>query len=39
MSNIHLSVLGSSSFLNIIKELEFNNILYPNIQSNIIAIK
>ena len=34
MSNIHLSILGSSSFLNIINELEFNNILYPNIQSN-----
>jgi DNA-binding response OmpR family regulator len=34
MSNIHLSILGSSSFLNIINELEFNNIFYPNIQSN-----
>ena len=30
MNNIQLSVLGSSQFLNILNELEFNNILNPN---------
>jgi hypothetical protein len=27
MNNIHLSILGSPSFTNILNELEFNNIL------------
>jgi DNA-binding response OmpR family regulator len=30
MNNIHLSILGSSTFLNILNELEFNNILNQN---------
>ena len=34
MKNIHLSVLGSNSFLGILNELEFNNILKSNRQSN-----
>ena len=32
MKNIHLSILGSHSFLNILNELEFNNILNSNSQ-------
>jgi DNA-binding response OmpR family regulator len=34
MNNIHLSILGSGSFSNILNELEFNNILNPNNKSN-----
>jgi DNA-binding response OmpR family regulator len=34
MNNIHLSVLGSTSFINILNEMDFNSILNPNIQSN-----
>jgi len=34
MNNIHLSILGSSSFTDILNELEFNNILNPNRQAN-----
>jgi DNA-binding response OmpR family regulator len=34
MNNIHLSILGSVSFTNILNELEFNNILNPNRQAN-----
>ena len=34
MNNIHLSILGSTSFLNLLNELEFNNILTLNNQSN-----
>ena len=34
MNNIHLSILGSASFLNLLNELEFNNILTRNNQSN-----
>jgi DNA-binding response OmpR family regulator len=34
MNNIHLSILGSAPFSNILNELEFNNILNPNVQSN-----
>ena len=34
MNNIHLSVLGSVPFSNILNELEFNNILNPNSISN-----
>ena len=34
MNNIHLSILGSPQFLTILNELEFNNILNPNKQSN-----
>ena len=34
MNNIHLSILGSASFLNLLNELEFNNILTLNNQSN-----
>ena len=34
MKNIHLSVLGSNSFLGILNELEFNNILNSNSLSN-----
>ena len=30
MNNIHLSILGSATFLNILNELEFNNILNQN---------
>jgi DNA-binding response OmpR family regulator len=30
MNNIHLSILGSTQFLNILNELEFNNILNQN---------
>jgi DNA-binding response OmpR family regulator len=30
MNNIHLSILGSAAFLNILNELEFNNILNQN---------
>ena len=34
MINIHLSVLGSNSFLAILNELEFNNIINSNSQTN-----
>ena len=34
MNNIHLSILGSASFTNILNEIEFNNILNPNRQVN-----
>ena len=34
MNNVHLSILGSDLFLGILNELEFNNILNPNKQSN-----
>jgi DNA-binding response OmpR family regulator len=34
MNNIHLSILGSASFTNILNELEFNNILNPSRQAN-----
>ena len=34
MNNFQLSVLGSSQFLNILNELEFNNILNPNSNLN-----
>ena len=34
MKNIQLSVLGSTQFLNILNELEFNNILIPNSNLN-----
>ena len=34
MNNIHLSILGSALFLDILNELEFNNILNENIISN-----
>ena len=34
MNIIHLSILGSASFSNILNELEFNNILNPNNISN-----
>ena len=34
MKNIHLSVLGSNSFMDILNEIEFNNILNSNSQSN-----
>ena len=34
MKNIHLSVLGSNSFLAILNELEFNNIVNSNSQTN-----
>jgi DNA-binding response OmpR family regulator len=34
MNNIHLSILGSTSFSNVLNELEFNNILNPNNVSN-----
>jgi DNA-binding response OmpR family regulator len=30
MNNVHLSILGSSTFANILNELEFDNILNPN---------
>ena len=33
MSNIHLSILGSASFTNILNESEFNNILNPTGQA------
>jgi DNA-binding response OmpR family regulator len=39
MNNIHLSVLGSSSFSNIINELEINNILNQNYVSKKILVK
>jgi hypothetical protein len=29
MNNIHISILGSNSFLEILNELEFNNIINP----------
>ena len=35
MNNIHLSILGSTSFVNILNELEFNNILNPNNHANL----
>jgi hypothetical protein len=35
MNNIHLSISGSTSFLNILNELEFNNILNPNNHPNL----
>ena len=34
MNNIHLSILGSSTFSNILSELELNNILSPSSQIN-----
>jgi hypothetical protein len=34
MNNIHLSILGSAPFSNILNELEFNNILNPSNISN-----
>jgi DNA-binding response OmpR family regulator len=34
MNNIHLSILGSTSFLSILNELEFKNILNSNNQPN-----
>ena len=34
MNNIHLSILGSASFLSILNELEFKKILNPNYQPN-----
>jgi hypothetical protein len=34
MNNIHLSILGSSPFLNILNELEFNNFINSNNQPN-----
>jgi len=34
MNNIHLGILGSTPFLNILNELEFSNILNPNNISN-----
>jgi DNA-binding response OmpR family regulator len=34
MNNIHLSILGSASFSNVLNELEFNNILNQNNISN-----
>jgi DNA-binding response OmpR family regulator len=34
MNNIHLSILGSASFTNMLNELEFNNILNPTSQAN-----
>ena len=34
MNNIHLSILGSTPFVNILNELEFNNILNSNNQVN-----
>ena len=34
MNNIHLSILGSTSFSNVLNELEFNNILNQNNISN-----
>jgi DNA-binding response OmpR family regulator len=34
MNNIHLSILGSASFSNILNELEFNNLINPIRQAN-----
>ena len=34
MNNIHLSILGSNPFTNILNELEFNKIINPNIELN-----
>ncbi len=34
MNNIHLNILGSTSFSNILNELEFNNILNSNNKLN-----
>ena len=34
MNNIHLSIIGSTSFSNILNELEFNNLLNQNNTSN-----
>jgi len=34
MNNIHLSILGSGPFLNILNELEFNNVINSNSQLN-----
>jgi DNA-binding response OmpR family regulator len=34
MNNIHLSILGSTQFLNVLNELEFNDILNQNKSSN-----
>ena len=34
MNNIHLSILGSGSFFNILNELEFNNVINSNSQLN-----
>jgi hypothetical protein len=34
MNNIHLSILGSGTFLNILNELEFNNVINSNNQLN-----
>jgi len=35
MNNIHLTILGSTPFLNIINELEFSNILNSKDQFNL----
>ena len=34
MNNIHLSILGSIPFLNILNELDFKNVLISNKQAN-----
>jgi DNA-binding response OmpR family regulator len=34
MNNVHLDILGSNSFVSILNELEFNNILNPSEQLN-----
>ena len=34
MNNIHLEILGSNLFLNILNELKFDNILYSGDQAN-----
>ena len=34
MNNIHLNILGSNPFINILNELEFNKIINPNIELN-----
>ena len=43
MNNIHLTILGSTPFLNIINELEFSNILnskdQPNLNDSKISVK
>jgi hypothetical protein len=39
MNNFHLTVLGSDSFLNILNELEFNNLLNSSNQLNSIDKK
>jgi hypothetical protein len=35
MNNVHLSILGSAPFINILNELEFNNSLNPNSKLNL----